>query len=113
MAAIEPLSRSRGSRIAKRALDILGSALGLVVLLPLLLALALAVKLTPRRPILFVLISEGVPAERVFSAHHAVDNAAYDVVVPEADRRALRDRLGAGERKIVLYLGRIEAGKGL
>ena len=59
------------------------------------------------------LVSEGVPAERVFSAHHAVDNAAYDAVVPEADRRALRDRLRAGDRKIVLYLGRIEAGKGL
>lgn len=59
------------------------------------------------------LISEGVPAERVFSAHHAVDNAAYDIAVPEADRRALLDRLRAGDRKIVLYLGRIEAGKGL
>jgi glycosyltransferase involved in cell wall biosynthesis len=59
------------------------------------------------------LISEGVPAERIFAAHHAVDNSAYNVVIPEVDRRALRDRLRAGDRKIVLYLGRIEAGKGL
>jgi len=59
------------------------------------------------------LTSEGVPAARIFSAHHAVDNSAYDVVIPEADRRALRDRLCAGDRKLVLYLGRIEAGKGL
>jgi glycosyltransferase involved in cell wall biosynthesis len=59
------------------------------------------------------LISEGVPAERIFSAHHAVDNAAYDVAIAAADRRALRDQLRAGDRKIVLYLGRLEAGKGL
>lgn len=59
------------------------------------------------------LISEGVPAERIFSAHHAVDNAAYNTVISEADRRALRDRLGAGNRKIVLYLGRLEAAKGI
>jgi len=59
------------------------------------------------------LISEGVPAERIFSAHHAVDNSAYDVVIPEADQRALREKLRAGDRRIVLYLGRIEAAKGL
>src|SRR5882724_3814544 len=38
------------------------------------------------------LTGEGVSAERIFSAHHAVDNSAYDVVIAEADRRALRDR---------------------
>ena len=59
------------------------------------------------------LIREGVPAERIFSAHHAVDNQAYNVAIPEADRRALRDQLRAGDRKVVLYLGRLEAGKGL
>jgi exopolysaccharide biosynthesis polyprenyl glycosylphosphotransferase len=53
VAAIEARPRSRGSRIAKRTLDILGSALGLVLLSPLLLLLALAIKLTSRGPILF------------------------------------------------------------
>jgi exopolysaccharide biosynthesis polyprenyl glycosylphosphotransferase len=54
VASIEAQPRSRGSRIAKRALDVLGSALGLLVLSPVLLVLALAVKLTSRGPILFV-----------------------------------------------------------
>jgi exopolysaccharide biosynthesis polyprenyl glycosylphosphotransferase len=54
VAAIEPQPRSLASRIAKRALDVLGSALGLVLLSPLLLLLALAVKLTSRGPIVFV-----------------------------------------------------------
>ncbi len=51
---IEAQPRPRGARIAKRALDIFGSALGLLVLAPLLLVLALAVKLTSRGPVLFV-----------------------------------------------------------
>jgi len=59
------------------------------------------------------LVSEGVPAERIYSAHHAVDNAAYDRVVPEVERLALRERLSAGDHRIVLYLGRLEENKGL
>jgi exopolysaccharide biosynthesis polyprenyl glycosylphosphotransferase len=51
---IEAQPRPRGARIAKRALDIFGSALGLIVLAPLLLVVGLAVKLTSRGPMLFV-----------------------------------------------------------
>src|SRR5262245_56303806 len=54
VAAIETQPRSPGSRIAKRAVDVFGSAVGLIVLSPILLLLALAVKLTSRGPILFV-----------------------------------------------------------
>jgi exopolysaccharide biosynthesis polyprenyl glycosylphosphotransferase len=54
VAAIEARPRSRASRIAKRTLDVLGSAVGLVLLSPVLLLLALAVKLTSRGPILFM-----------------------------------------------------------
>jgi exopolysaccharide biosynthesis polyprenyl glycosylphosphotransferase len=54
VAEIEIQPRSRGSRIAKRALDIFGSAVGLIVLSPVLLVIALAIKLTSRGPILFV-----------------------------------------------------------
>ena len=54
VAAIEARPRSRGSRVAKRALDIFGSTIGLIALSPVLLLLALAVKLTSRGPILFV-----------------------------------------------------------
>jgi len=53
VAAIEARPRSRGSRVAKRALDVFGSAIGLLALSPVLLLLALAVKLTSRGPILF------------------------------------------------------------
>jgi len=53
VAAIEPQPRSRASRSAKRAIDICGSTVGLILLAPLLLLLALAVKLTSRGPILF------------------------------------------------------------
>jgi exopolysaccharide biosynthesis polyprenyl glycosylphosphotransferase len=51
---IEVQPRPRGTRIAKRAIDIFGSALGLIVLAPLLVVIGLAVKLTSRGPMLFV-----------------------------------------------------------
>src|SRR5262245_12942083 len=54
VAAIEECPRARGSRIAKWTIDIVGSALGLVVLAPLLVLLALAVKLSSPGPVLFV-----------------------------------------------------------
>jgi exopolysaccharide biosynthesis polyprenyl glycosylphosphotransferase len=54
VAEIEARPRSRVSRMAKRVLDLLGSTVGLVGLAPVLLLLALAVKLTSRGPILFV-----------------------------------------------------------
>lgn len=43
-----------GSRVAKRALDIVGSAVGLLLLSPVLVLLALAVRLTSRGPAIFV-----------------------------------------------------------
>ena len=54
IAQIEAQQRARGAWIAKRALDVFGSALGLILLAPVLLALALAIKLTSRGPMLFV-----------------------------------------------------------
>jgi glycosyltransferase involved in cell wall biosynthesis len=60
------------------------------------------------------LIEEGVPAERIFVASHAVDNDAYNHVVTEAEKVALRQRLNIPkESKVVLYLGRLEEAKGL
>jgi exopolysaccharide biosynthesis polyprenyl glycosylphosphotransferase len=50
--AVQPLSRR--SQIAKRAVDIVLSVVGLVVLSPVMLLLALAVKLSSRGPVLFV-----------------------------------------------------------
>ena len=53
VAQIDVRPRTLTHRIAKRALDVVGSALGLIVLLPVLLVLALLSKLTSRGPILF------------------------------------------------------------
>ncbi len=54
MASIEPQVRTRRARAAKRTLDVCGSALGLVLLAPLFLLLALAVRLSSRGPAFFV-----------------------------------------------------------
>lgn len=60
------------------------------------------------------LISEGVSAERIFVAAHAVDNDAYNREVSEEEKAALRRKLGiATDQKVVLYLGRLEEIKGL
>jgi glycosyltransferase involved in cell wall biosynthesis len=54
-----------------------------------------------------------VPAQRIFVAPHAVDNAAYNQPVPENAKNALRSKLGLENQRIMLYLGRLEAIKGL
>jgi len=59
------------------------------------------------------LIGVGVRPDRIFVAEHAVDNAVYDRPVSAEDRARLRRELGAGERKVVLYVGRLTPSKGL
>jgi exopolysaccharide biosynthesis polyprenyl glycosylphosphotransferase len=54
IAEIEIQRRSTAARVSKRVLDLVGAALGLVVLSPLFVLCALAVKLTSRGPVLFV-----------------------------------------------------------
>jgi exopolysaccharide biosynthesis polyprenyl glycosylphosphotransferase len=51
--SIEAPSLSRPSRGGKRALDVVGAALGLLLLAPLLLVAAIAIKLDTRGPVLF------------------------------------------------------------
>jgi len=50
---LPPVRLSRSSRLIKRALDIVASAVALVLLAPLLLAIAVAVKLDSRGPVLY------------------------------------------------------------
>lgn len=50
---INPPVLSRSSRFLKRSMDVVGSVVALVVLSPLLAAIAIAVKLTSRGPVLF------------------------------------------------------------
>ncbi|MBC7265045.1 MAG: glycosyltransferase family 4 protein [Chloroflexi bacterium] len=60
------------------------------------------------------LISEGVPAERIFVAAHAVDNNAYNRPVCKEEKTALRRKLNIPpDQKVVLYLGRLEEVKGV
>jgi exopolysaccharide biosynthesis polyprenyl glycosylphosphotransferase len=79
---LRPLPRSL--RIAKRALDVFGSGLGLLALAPVLLLLALAIKLTSRGPVLFVQERCGLGGRkfRVFKFRTMVRDA-------EARKRAL------------------------
>ncbi len=50
---VQDLDRARGYRVLKRSLDIAGSLSGIVVLAPLILAIATAIRLTSKGPILF------------------------------------------------------------
>jgi glycosyltransferase involved in cell wall biosynthesis len=60
------------------------------------------------------LISEGVNPEKIFIAHHAVDNEFYNRMVSEDAKEILRKSLGIdGSNQVVLYLGRLEQNKGL
>jgi glycosyltransferase involved in cell wall biosynthesis len=60
------------------------------------------------------LVGEGASGEKIFIAHHAVDNAVYHRQVTENEKMALRQRLGiSSEQKVILYLGRIEEVKGI
>jgi exopolysaccharide biosynthesis polyprenyl glycosylphosphotransferase len=51
--SLRGVTPTRSSLVAKRAIDVLGSAVALVLLAPLMLVAALAIKLTSRGPILF------------------------------------------------------------
>ncbi len=59
------------------------------------------------------LVSLGVDPRKIFIAPHAVDNQSYNRAVSVAEIQALRDRLGLGDRRVVLFVGRLEASKGL
>lgn len=60
------------------------------------------------------LISEGVDPGKIFIASHAIDNELYRKLVPFDTKIALRNKLEIlPESKIILYLGRLEDGKGI
>ncbi len=60
------------------------------------------------------LVSEGVPAQQIFVAAHAMDNVSYDRHISEEEKNSLRQKFGiTSVQKVILYLGRLEEGKGL
>ncbi len=60
------------------------------------------------------LISEGVPAKKIFTTTHAVDNEMYQKLVPVETLKEIREKHNIGPKdKIILYLGRLEESKGV
>ena len=60
------------------------------------------------------LVEQGVEGEKIFAAHHAVDNPKYARPVSEQEKANLRSSLRISpEDRVVLYVGRLEEGKGL
>jgi glycosyltransferase involved in cell wall biosynthesis len=59
------------------------------------------------------LIELGVAPERIFVAWHAADNAVYNQPVPPTALSELRRELALEARRVILYVGRLDAAKGL
>jgi glycosyltransferase involved in cell wall biosynthesis len=59
------------------------------------------------------LMDLNIAPEKIFVAAHAVDNSAYNRPISAEEKASLRHDLQVGNRKVVLYLGRLEETKGL
>jgi glycosyltransferase involved in cell wall biosynthesis len=59
------------------------------------------------------LVQQGVQAEKIFVAAHAVDNSLYSSPVSSQERARCKAELYLDGGKVVLYLGRLEEIKGL
>jgi exopolysaccharide biosynthesis polyprenyl glycosylphosphotransferase len=59
LVGLPPMGLSPSSRLLKRAFDLVGAALGLIVLSPLFLAVAIAIKLDSRGPVFFRQLRRG------------------------------------------------------
>jgi exopolysaccharide biosynthesis polyprenyl glycosylphosphotransferase len=75
---------TRSSRVVKRAFDLLGASLGLLVVSPLLAAIAVAIKLDSRGPVFFRQLRVGQHGERFYMLK-------FRTMVPDAE--ALKDSL--------------------
>jgi glycosyltransferase involved in cell wall biosynthesis len=59
------------------------------------------------------LVQQGVPAEKIFVAAHAVDNSFYSKPVNVVETERCTAELSLDSQKVVLFLGRLEEVKGL
>jgi exopolysaccharide biosynthesis polyprenyl glycosylphosphotransferase len=82
--SIGPARLARTSRVAKRALDIVGATLLLIVLTPVLLAIALSIKLDSRGPVLFAQLRPGRGGQlfRLFKFRSMIPEAEVEVHAP-------------------------------
>lgn len=55
----------------------------------------------------------GIPPEKIYCAPQAMDNKLFNRPVSEGDKEVLKEQLGCKDRKIILYVGRLEECKGL
>ncbi len=63
--ALEPTPLDGWGKVAKRALDIIGSSLGMILLSPIFLLTALAIKFESQGPVFFNRLDNGKPVKRV------------------------------------------------
>ncbi|WP_210494611.1 sugar transferase [Patulibacter sp. SYSU D01012] len=82
--SLQPPALSRTSRLLKRSLDVVGAATGIVVLLPVMVLIAVAVRLDSRGPVFF-------RQERIGKGGRRFRLAKFRTMVPDAD--AMVDRL--------------------
>ncbi len=59
------------------------------------------------------LVSIGISSEKIYCAPQAMDNTPFNRPISEGDQEALKEQLGCKDRKIILYVGRLEECKGL
>jgi len=59
------------------------------------------------------LIKLGIDEKKIFVAFHAMDNAQFSGNVPKERIQILRNELGLKQKKVILYVGRLEECKGL
>jgi len=83
---------TRSSAALKRAFDLLGAAIGLVAIAPLMIAIAVAIKLDSRGPVFFCQLRVGRHGRRFYMLK-------FRTMIPEADtlKDSLRDRNEAQE----------------
>jgi exopolysaccharide biosynthesis polyprenyl glycosylphosphotransferase len=81
--SVRGIAQTRSSRVAKRGIDLVGATVAMLLLAPLLMAIALAIKLTSRGPILFAQARVGRDHEpfRMLKFRTMVDGA--DALKPE------------------------------
>jgi len=63
--SLKPTPLDGWGKVLKRATDVVGSALGLVILSPVFLATALAIKMDSKGPVFFTKLDDGSPVKRV------------------------------------------------
>jgi exopolysaccharide biosynthesis polyprenyl glycosylphosphotransferase len=85
--SLQPPALSRTARTLKRALDLVGAAAGIVLLLPVMVAIALAVRADSSGPVLF-------RQQRIGRSGRRFQLLKFRTMVPDAD--AMTERLMAG-----------------